>query len=654
MGETKRIDKVVFYSTSDMSNGGNLSLAECILNNIISDKIEDINDIIELDQVTRYIDADLYLKKWSREDITLFKSKVQAYKDLIGCFFAKIDSKNILLHYEKLELKYHKAFWRLVNQQKVYKRISAEIFSNIINRSDTLINEILEHKTITTYYKEALRTFLLNYEKTAELLMSIYEEKKDSYEKEMFLPENLTIIDKEDIISRYLDSEKANLNYIRLIQHARNHSNLQVSAKNRLRAKKKTEEGNKKIIETGYTWTDTISVSFSGKQKEIKRYCINENNSYEFSYSYEYIKEHDDNISLFHNFIILFEYLEEQSRINLVSKSRTRDLYEIFGTHSKNGYPINLYFRWRTNLSDLQIAAYNKVLNNIGKRIEDILCDIYKVHFNKKYAFSNAQLTMPSQGSSYLEKVRMIAPEFESILKQYSLFVTEGEIDTELLQITSSPCVISKVPSLVPKKYIYINSDCNKARHAQYSLFSDQSGLSNIEPFKDKYHCLFDLLIKEEVNFDDFKDYQKIAIQDLINNKMLSVDKKNIVRLENPEKVAILKDLFENEVACYWYYPTSFQQAANEMESQEMLYFESSLFTKQECSFFNYHLNKAEFTNGLDLRNSYLHGTQASFDKEQTHMISYFTYLKLCTLVLFKIENDLSISTVLKQLNIDG
>lgn len=649
MKDTKKKNRIIFYSADDMSSRDNLSLAECILNNVITSNIEDINDIIELDQIKRYIDAGLYLSKWSSEDIALFKSKVQAYKDLIGKFFAKIDSKNAQLFYEKLEHEYHQVFWSLVNQQKVYKRISEDVFLKIINNYDIYIPEVLEQEALVSYYKNALRHFLLTDEKTAELLMLIYEEKEDLHKKKLFLPDNLTIIDKNDIISRYLDSEKANLNYIRLIRYAKNHSKLQVSDKNRLKAKKKAEEGNKKIMKIGYTWTNSISISFSEKQMEIKKYSTNKDNNYEFSYSYEYIKKYNDSLSLFHNFIILFEYLDEQSRISLVSRSRARDLYDIFGLHSKNEYPLNSFFRWRTNLADLQMAIYNTVLNKMGRRIEDILCDIYKVHFNKKYNFSNGQLTMPSQESTYLEKVRMIAPEFESILKQYDLFVKEGEIDTELLQIASSPCVITKVPSLMPKKYIYINNDCNEAKDAQYSLFSDKPALSYVEPFKDKYHCLFDLLIKEEVNFDDFKDYQKIAIQNLINNKMLFVDKKNIVRLGNREKITILRDLFENGVACYWHYPTSVQQVANEMESQKMLYFESSLFTKQECSYFNYHLNKAEFTNGLDLRNSYLHGTQASFDKEQTHMSSYFIYLKLCTLALLKIEHDLSLSKVLKE-----
>lgn len=84
------------------------------------------------------------------------------------------------------------------------------------------------------------------------------------------------------------------------------------------------------------------------------------------------------------------------------------------------------------------------------------------------------------------------------------------------------------------------------------------------------------------------------------------------------------------------------------MKTENIVYFESSLFSKPEQAYFNYFLNKSEFTNGLDLRNSYLHGTQANPEEIQKHKYAYFTYLKLLILTLLKIEDDLIISKALK------
>ena len=83
------------------------------------------------------------------------------------------------------------------------------------------------------------------------------------------------------------------------------------------------------------------------------------------------------------------------------------------------------------------------------------------------------------------------------------------------------------------------------------------------------------------------------------------------------------------------------------MEIENIVFFESSLFSKPEQAYFNYFLNK-KFSNGLDLRNSYLHGTQASPDEIHKHEYAYFTYLKLLFLAMLKIQDDLKISKVIQ------
>jgi hypothetical protein len=84
------------------------------------------------------------------------------------------------------------------------------------------------------------------------------------------------------------------------------------------------------------------------------------------------------------------------------------------------------------------------------------------------------------------------------------------------------------------------------------------------------------------------------------------------------------------------------------MASENIILFESSLFSKPEQAYLNYFLNKSEFSNGLDLRNSYLHGTQANPDEIQKHEYAYFTYMKLLVLTMLKIDDDLQISNAVK------
>ena len=243
----------------------------------------------------------------------------------------------------------------------------------------------------------------------------------------------------------------------------------------------------------------------------------------------------------------------------------------------------------------------------------------------------------------------MLAPEFESALKQFKLFVEDGIIDFELLQMSSTPTAIKDIPSLNDKKYIYFNEKNETMVGCTNLFFSDQTLLAYLEPYREeKYHTFFDLIANERVKFSNYEDHQKAQLTYLIDNGFISIDSNDLIQIINPARVLILKDLNDNEVGSYYHYPADIQQEAQQMEIENIINFESTLFSKPEQAYLNYFLNKSEFTNGLDLRNSYLHGTQAHPDELEKHEYAYFTYLKLLFLAMLKIDDDLMISNVIR------
>ncbi len=648
------LNRVVFFSKEDMAGGYHLSKSEHILRNETKSVYEDINDVLEMYNIKKYIDNELYLKNWTQKDIADFKEKVTKYGRIAGKFMSKINDSNVISYYEQVLHGYINSFWELVNNQKIYKQISVEIFSTILTNNPYEIRSILTHRNLVIHYKTVLRDFLLTYSQSAEILLSIYEEKDVFNNKEkMYLPQNLTIKDKENIISHYIDSENSNLNYLRLILNVRNKSDFKISDKTRLKAKRKEkietdkifqEKGNASFQKHG------VSIRFPENPNKIKDGYI-EGLVTNYSYSLNYIKQNNDSHSLFLNFKILFEYLDTQNRINLVSKKNEMEVFErVIGIHSENEYRYGIAFNLSEMTSYVQIVAYSKIINGLGNSLENIFQSVFSSMLQEKYNFANnARLSMPTPTFSYFEKVRLLAPEFESILKQYKLFVENGSIDFELLQISSSPSTIIDIPSLVKNKYIYLNEGNKEIVGCANLFFSDQTLLAYVTPYKEKhYHNFFELLANEDVNFNNYEEHQKPEINHLIDKGLIYIDENNLIQITNIKRVLILKDLYDNEVASFYYYPTGFQEEAKQMATQNIIYFESSLFTKPEQSYFNYFLNKREFTNGLDLRNSYLHGTQANPEELQKHEYAYFTYLKLLVLVLLKVEDDLLISQEIK------
>ena len=649
------LNRVEFYSKENMAGGYYLSKGEHILRGETKSVYEDINDVLELYNIKQYLDNELYLKSWTQNDITIFKQKAIEYGKIVGVFMSKINDSNVISHYTQLLGGFIDSFWELIDFQKVYKQISDVNFETILNNNPHEIRSILNHKNIVNHYNTVLRNFLYAYPKSAEILLSIYEAKEDfGRKKAHHLPKSLTVNDKEDIISNYIENDDTNINYLRLIRIARNRDNFKLSDLTRLKAKRKEKLVSDKMFDEQKNISVQkygVSISFPEKIQGIKKIVLDDS-VLNCSYSLSFIKQNLDIHSIYLNFIILFEYLDNQSRISMFNKKSKMGVMEkVMGIHSENEYRKGITFNMNEMLSYAQIVAYNRIINDLGESLENVLKNIFINTFKEKYSFAdNARLSMPSTTASSFEKVRFLAPEFESVLKQFKLFVDYGEIDFELLRMTSNPCTLKDIPSLNTDKYIYINEDNLELVGCSNLFFSDQRLLAFVEPFKEKhYHNFFELLANEEVNYNNYEDHQKPELEYLIQRGFIFIDRNSFIQISNIPRVLILKDLFENEFASFYHYPISFQEEALQMRNQDLILIESTLFSKQEQSYFNYYLNKSEFTNGLDLRNSYLHGTQASPEDEKEHEFAYFNYLKLLTLVLLKIEDDLLINSIINK-----
>lgn len=641
------LNRVVFFSKEDMAGGHQLRKGEPILRGKIKAEYNDINDILELYNIKKYIDIELFLNDWTSEDILVFKDKATEFGKIIGRFMSQINDLNVIDLYNKTLRNYINSFWELVNIQNVFKRISRENFQKILLDESHLIHTILIHKNIVDRYNVVIKDFLLTYPQSAEILLSIYEVKDDLKKN---LPKNLTVINKETIISNYLDSNETNLNYVELIQNLRNRKDFKISDKTRLKAKRLHKKETDKFFADKGGMKYGVRISFPENLTKIKDGFVDDNLIANYSYSLDFIKKNSSPYQLFHNFKYLFEYLDNQNRISLVSKRSEMGLFErIMGVHSQNEYRGGTSFSLSEMTSRGQIFGYSQVLRNLNNSLEDILHFVFTNAFQERYSFAdNARFSIPT-ATSFSEKVRLLAPEFESALKQFKLYVEDRSIDFELLQISSSPSTIKDIPSLNSKKYIYFNESNQVMVGCSNIFFSDQTLLAYVEPFKDdKYSNFFDLLANEEVKFTNYEEHQKPRLNYLIENGFIIVDKNDFIQIVNPARVLIFKDLYDNEVGSYYHYPMDFQQEAQKMASEDIINFESSLFSKPEQAYFNYFLNKSKFTNGLDLRNSYLHGTQAEPNEVEKHEYAYFTYLKLIFLAFLKIDDDLNIYVATK------
>jgi len=633
------MDRVTYYSKVDRAKDTELLLAEPILRNEVLENYSSVNDIIELYQIKLYLDNELYLPSWTDNDILLFKTKAKDHWKNIIKYFNQISDENIIEQFDSLEFDYHTGFWELMGKLKIFKKISSDIFNELIHSHNIWIREVLQQKTLVNKFGSTLRDYLIEKKDSAELLLSEFEQHHEYGYKQLYFPECLTQFDKELIINNYLNNPEANLNYVRLIIKARE-KNFKLSLRTKLKAQDLERELNDQILIDGYTWEAGNEISIIVDQDEPVKVKW-DGNIQKISYGLKWLNEQNDDLTLMHNFSFLFKFTNIFGCISLVSKDHEFDTLEKIFIRSQNEYLIGRAFSRKSNLSHIQMFLYSQYLESRNKSIEGVIISFINNYLIDYYSLYELKFKFPSDNTSYIEKIRHLTPEIESLLKQYNLFVEEGSIDHKLLQLYTHGIKFEDVKSLVAKKYIYGIGD--EFIEIKNIFFGNHHTLYYIEPYKDKYDNFYSLLINENVQLTDFQSYKVPTIEKLINDGYLELTSDNIIKPKEQIKLNIIGRLYYDEVVSYWSFSDSIRQEIDKMEELGLIRFGSSLFTEPESKYFSYHWNKSDFTNGFDIRNKYAHGTNTNSEEE--HRNIYFVLLKLLVLVLLKIENDLLVNS---------
>lgn len=633
------MNRIKFYSSSDLSISFFVDRIEEVLKMIEHKKeVKNINDIIEIYNIQKFFDAKMFLKTWTETDIEHYKSLISSNIKTISQFFKLINDNNIIFIYKDIDMYYKSDFWELIDNLKIYKNISINIFYLLLNESVNFLYEILKNKNISTYAGAAIRSYMLNNPSSAELLVEQFEFKHIGEQVYLYFPKDLDNKDKITIISNYIDSEDPNLNYLRLIANIQsNKDKIEITPIILLKAKRKIEDLERQIFDDKSQIITEINAVFSKiaeKDYELKL----EERKIIATYSVKWINENLDYATLLNNFIYLFNFVDQQMRCTLVTKFNHMSVFERFIlVTSKNAYMDGLAFQQVNSLSLLQINAYYDLLFSIGIRLENIIEWFFNDYLRNEFKLENFKIRMPSIHSTFFEKCTNIMPAMESVLKQFSLYVQEGQIDLELLDIRSEHLVYKNIPSLVDKKYVYGIGD--EYKRASFFLFSDQSCLRYNNKTDKTYENFYEWVSEERLKICDYPDYCVLDIKWLIEHNYLVVDNDdNIILVYGV--VNILKDLYFNEVLCYWKYSDKGRKVIVELEKKKIVEFGNSLFSRPEQDYINFFLNKSQFNNGLDLRNKYSHTQPCLNHDEKTHKINYMTFLRLLILCVIKINDD--------------
>lgn len=625
------LERVHFYSEHDLATSFEI---DKIINRLKAinpyGDITDLNDVMELWNIHQYSKRKLVPSKLNEVDEKYLNNIIIKLQGLLVQLMTKWPKEDFENEYKKLLYGYKRDFWKVIVETNTYKLFTKPTLLKCVKQSSkNALRSILIEKDIVKYLDKELAGFLKGEFHTIEVVLDNYSASISFKEGKVYLPSSLSMVDREEMVANYINSSERNLNYLRILSSLKNDNTLTISDRTRLLCKRAEHEENNKVLRDGESMSYQIGLQANYKNLlpivEITKEGI--------TYNLGCLKDIDARGVLF-LFKHIFGYIDQYGTIPFTSLEHEDTIYDIIGLRAMSSYRTTPSFHLKNKFALMQLIAIEKGLELYGNSLELMLSSIIE-WINTKYNV-NLRFNTLSEIGSILGKIRHLFAEVDSLIKQYQLYVEDGTIDYDLLTMSSSPLGMNQIKSaLYPKpKYVSLNTELSEIKWIQNMLSSDNSTFS--KKLDNRYESLY-TQIKQ-----GYRPDLKYKLQQNNINVMLE---KGIITLNSDGEYRVtptgdlLNILYHKDFVMIDKLPTELSETLTMMETSGWIKYSSSLLHIKEANYFNYWLNKKDFSNGYDLRNKYMHGVQSP---EEKNIKSDYSIAKLLLiLLLLKIIDDL-------------
>lgn len=639
--------RVKFYGVHDLSTGWQIPrVIEIIEEFDGTQPPTDTQDLLELYNVEQYLVHGLLPQNYGEPDRAAALAKLSQIRSAIARHFSGINESNFAAEVKAVDWQFLDDLLELLGRYKAFDRCSSNTVLTALATIDIHIGEMLSHKRFVQAYDNDLRDLLISMPSNAEIVIRKHLE-GDSRDG-TFIPPSLSTDQSRELIQSYIDSTAANPNFVELVANAKENKQIGLDAKLKLRAKRRHKELLEEIFKNNAGTKMGYGVGFSDRQEEPVSVSREEGDGFSVqrTYSTRWLEQTLDAPSIFNNFMYLLEYCDDQALLSMPSYINQIGAVEgLFGTRGKSDYVTGNTFARIDNLTLLGTLAYTQFLESKSVHIEEVIQWFFEDYIRDEFGAENFSFSPTDHGASYLSRTRHLFAEMESVANQFAMFAEEGVLDRELLSIGSDQVRYKNIPSVLSRKYAYPKPGTS-ITGVLHLLFSDQSPINYInENLKARNAAA--LLLSTEVAYSDFHHYQVSSIDFLIESGVLR-DTGSRVEIANLELLRIFRNFYQKEAVSFHHLSTSAQHEVERMEKKGWITFDSTLLTVPEGSYFNYFLNAVDFGNGPQLRNKYLHGTQANGATENEHAATYAKALRLLLSLVIKMNDEFCLNASVK------
>lgn len=626
-------ERVVFYSKEDLAAGHHLSLTETVLDTFDENAVcEDINDILELESIRLYIKNEMFLRSWDEERINRYKNAVDKFPSIISRFIAPWLGQKFANEYDSIEYEYRSAFWQSVADFGIFKSLSNGDFAEWLKMHESELHDVLLHEKIVNRFSAELIPVIKKSKIATELLIehALFKPKKTVY-----WPKALSDSDKREMVKAYIGSDYFNVNYLKKIQNASRNAEPKIDEELRLMAKNVYEKwlveqsknglsDKSNIVSVQVAYVPSMDVPIRYSEEGLLTFV---------ECSSEWVRTHLNFNSIFLMLRKGFKFVDYNAR-SLLPYYDSNKISYFERELSEEEYPRdNLIFLHNSQLYCGLIDSFRKELWRNGLYFENVFKCFFEDWLPVAYGIKEFYFDPPSIQTTDLEKIKIILPEIERILKIYKMF-QEGNVNSNLLNTFSSPVGNwDELKSLSERKHVYPA----KEGYAVFDILFSQhlSIYCLLKTSGEKYKNFYERLQSEKVSYDIFDSQCRGLLQYLIDVDCISV-KEGLVEY-NKTKCDLLKDIYDNDVLNILPLNPEERRCIDELIAKNVIVASDSLFSTNEQNYISFVWSDS-YKNGLAIRNRYLHGAYSPNDP-QIHR-DYIEILKLLVMIMICLDDE--------------
>lgn len=639
--------RVKYYSNSDMSVGFYLDRLKDVIDAIDNNSnLTDINDALELVNIVKFIDNGIYSTKWKKSYVNGLSAKSKILKSLVGKYFSGLSVDGIGKAITALDTNYYDDFIATFSTYKLGDKVSEDEFKDLLDGAGIPVWDILESKYLVEKFPDTIKELFLSNPRNFETFLSNYTYSHNK--RKLYIPKNISKKDMLALCNSYIESERANPNYLDiLLKPIRGTEEyIIIDATTKLKIKKRAEAIQNKLfgdLSAGNGLSIKLAVLSSKKAYEKELEGSSETDMIAYIES-SWIESHLDYPTLLNNFQYIYELFSDDLISTLPSfPNQEMGIVERhMGVKTENSYDIGQYFNLKHQIATGKMRIISEFTTRNNIRIEDIIDWFFAAYSKSEFDIEWLPLNMPSDNEHVANKTATLFRIEESIRTQYSVFADVGSVDSDIVNMTSTPSIKS-LSSSIDNKYVYLSDD-TVPQSIVNLLYSSQSSLTYIDEGRQS-HDFASLIIKQSLRQADFHDYQKPRIEYLIEHAVVLERDDGTLKFKDVNELYIYKKLFADGVMSYHHSQSPIQKTLSTLHEKGHVVFGKTLFAEQESDYLNFVLNNSQFDNSWAIRNLYQHGTP-TYENKDHYLFDYYVALLVLISYVIKINDELTLRKI--------